>query len=154
MAAGLTRFTANPSESCPAVTLDVPVTVAARPSVQAGRVVTLVDVCNMTSECGCLRQTWVVGERWGVVLSLMCQPHISGHYAPHHHQGLVGWNGVKWGGVESGGAGWSACGLSCLLQGAQYLLSTHCRITYSPFHSIDNVTISLFMYTLISLSLF
>ncbi len=153
MAAGLTRFTANPSESCPAVALDVPVTVAARPSVQAGRLVTL-DVCNMTSECGCLRQTWVVGERWGVVLSLMCQPHISGHYAPHHHQGLVGWNGVKWGGVESGGAGWSACGLSCLLQGAQYLLSTHCRITYSPFHSIDNVTISLFMYTLISLSLF
>ena len=109
MAAGLTRFTANPSESCPAVALDVPGTVAARPSVQAGRVVTL-DVCNMTSECGCLRQTWVVGERWGVVLSLMCQPHISRHYAPQHHQGLVGWNGVKWGGVEWGEVGWGGIG--------------------------------------------
>ena len=36
---------------------------------------------------------------------------------------------------------------------ACYRLSTHCRIIYSPFHSIDNVTISLFMYTLINLSL-
>ena len=53
VAAGLTRFTANPSESCPAVAPDVPVTVDATPSVQAGRVVTLVDVCNMTSQCGC-----------------------------------------------------------------------------------------------------
>ena len=35
-----------------------------------------------------------------------------------------------------------------------YRLSTHCRITYSPFYSTDNVTIFLFMYTLISLSLF
>ena len=47
MAARLTRFTENASESCPAVAPDVPGTVAARPSVQAGRVVTL-DVCNMS----------------------------------------------------------------------------------------------------------
>ena len=45
----------------------------------------------------------------------------------------VGWNGVKLGRDGRGGAGWSGGWLSWLLQRAQCLRSTQCRIPYSPF---------------------
>ena len=102
VAAGLTRFTASPRESCPAVAPDVPVTVAAPPSVQAGRVVTR-DVCNMTSECGCLHLTWVVGERWGVIPNVSA-PHLR-TLSPISPFSGVKWDGMEWNGVKWGGMG-------------------------------------------------